>query len=128
AVTDHMACGYAVNLSQLAGKRPDFAILPGMEINCRLCPPLDDLRFHLLAIFPPESEVDQINRIFAGTNVGAEATRNQKTAEVTNTDLHAFVKAINNAGGICILAHLGSSNSLRLTFQQKAKDVLGLLD
>jgi hypothetical protein len=78
AVTDHMACGYAVNISKLAGRRSDFSVLPGMEVNCRLRPPLDDLRFHLLAIFPPETEVDQINRIFAGTNVGAEASRDRR--------------------------------------------------
>lgn len=128
AITDHMRCTYAASLSKQSSPRGKFAVLPGMEVNFRLAPPLDDLRFHLLAIFPPKSEVDQINRIFAGTNVPPESNRDQRTAEVSGLELPEFVRAINDVGGICILAHLSSNNSLRYTFHQTAKDVLGLLD
>jgi len=128
AITDHMQCSYAVRLSKLSAPRADFAVLPGMEVNLRLNPPLDDLRFHILVIFPPRSEVDKINRIFAKTAVPAEAERDQRTAEMTNVQLPEFVRSVHDAGGLCVLAHLSSSNSLRLTFHQKAKDVFGLLD
>jgi PHP family Zn ribbon phosphoesterase len=129
ALTDHMKCAYAVALSSLPSQRADFAILPGMEINVRLLPPLDSKRIHVLAIFPPGTAVDHINRIFAGTDVDCEEKRDPRTSEVKDVNLHDFVSRIKEAKGICILAHVESSpTGIRCLWHQTAKDVLGLLD
>jgi ABC-type lipoprotein export system ATPase subunit len=101
-----------------------------MEVNARLKPPLDTLRFHVLAIFRPGTEVEQINRfIFARSDVPPEDQRDQKTCELKDVDLAELVTAIRSAGGLCILAHLNSApTGMRYLFHQTAKDVLGLLD
>jgi energy-coupling factor transporter ATP-binding protein EcfA2/ABC-type enterochelin transport system ATPase subunit len=129
AITDHMKCSYSVALSSIVAQRQNFAVLPGMEINVRLSPPLDSNRIHILAIFRPGTAVDHINRIFAGTAVESEAQRNPRTSEVTNVTLSEFVSTIRQANGICILAHVESTpTGIRCLWHQTAKAVLGLLD
>jgi hypothetical protein len=124
-----MKCAYSVAISDLPRPRENFAVLPGMEVNVRLLPPLDTNRIHILALFPPGTAVDHINRIFAGTDVDSEDKRDPRTSEVKNVDLAKFITTIKEAGGICILAHVESSpTGIRCLWHQTAKDVLGLLD
>src|SRR5438034_725336 len=92
AITDHMVCTEAVALSRLPCPRANFMALPGMEVNVRLKPPFDSYRFHLLAIYPPGTSVDQINRIFFNhQEIGAEDCRDQKNCEVSNVELVEFI-------------------------------------
>jgi DNA repair ATPase RecN len=129
AITDHMICSEGVALSRLPAPRTNFMVLPGMEVNVRLKPPLDSYRFHLLAIYPPGTSIDQINRMFFNhPEVSAEDRRDQKNCEVCNVDLVEFIKDIRKTEGLCLLAHLGSTNSLRFTWHQVAKDILGPSD
>jgi DNA repair ATPase RecN/PHP family Zn ribbon phosphoesterase len=129
AITDHMICSHAVALSGLSPPRENFAILPGIELSARLEPPLDDFRFHLLAIFPCATAVDEISRIFHSyQDLPGENARNQRTCELQNVEIKKLVEDIHLQKGLCILAHLDSTNSLRFTWHQSGKDILGLVD
>jgi energy-coupling factor transporter ATP-binding protein EcfA2 len=108
--------------------REDFAVLPGMEVNVRLLPPLDQLRVHILAIFRPGTTVDRINRIFHDTDVGGETDRDARESEIKGVELAGFVRKIDQAGGLCILAHVDTAETgLRYSWQQTAKDCVGLV-
>jgi len=127
AITDHMKCGYANQLCQHVGSATDFMILPGMEVNLRLAPPLSFARIHLLVLLPEYSSTEAFGRLFAGqTNIPQDAHRTGQE-EVRNLSLAEWVKRVHEENGICIAAHVENDQGLRFLFRQTAKHLLKLL-
>lgn len=125
AITDHMKVGYACRLAEAVKKYPDLCVLPGVELNVRLAPPLRAMRLHILAIFPHTKTAGEIERIFP-SNVPADTARTgQEEILLTNANgLAELAETIREHGGICIAAHVDSNNGIRKLFQQTGKDTL----
>ncbi len=89
-----MKCGYANLLSQHVGIASDFMVLPGMEVNLRLEPPLSFARIHLLVILPENSTTEAFARLFAGqTHIPADAVRDGQE-EVRHLSLRDWVERV----------------------------------
>ncbi len=109
-VTDHMKSGYACRLAVAAAKRQDVAVFPGMEVNCRLHATGAD-RIHLLAIFPPDKSVTEIDRIFSGMKeFPPEAARKGGEELVLDGNLSEWRRHIEDQGGILVVAHIDDAN------------------
>ena len=109
AITDHMKCGLACSV------KSSLCILPGMEVNLMLPPPLGINKLHLLVIFPQGCSFEKINKIIP-PSLPDENIRDGH--EVIEKDLNSFIKSVHDCGGICIAAHIDSNNGIRKTFRQ----------
>jgi len=118
SVTDHMKCSLACKLSEstISGRA---CILPGMEINYRLPPPLGILKLHVLVIFPEKCSHEQICKILP-PNMPDEKSRDG--SEEIAGDVSDFVKKVHECGGLCIAAHIDSNNGIRKTFRQLGRN------
>ncbi|MEM7117823.1 MAG: hypothetical protein AAF614_35660, partial [Chloroflexota bacterium] len=125
AITDHMKVGYACRLANAVDEDSDFCILPGVELTVRLAPPLHTLKLHILAIFPHTKTVGEIERIFP-SNIPADTARTGKEQiELSNANgLRELADLIREHDGICIAAHVNSTNGIRKLFQQTGKKTL----
>lgn len=118
AITDHMKCGFACRLSEAASKKGK-AILPGMEVNLVPPVPWDNYKVHLVTIFPENSSIECFAKMLPhGTPQESKRTRNTEVKQ----DIGAFVKEVHSAGGICIAAHIDTTNGVRCTFRQLGKE------
>lgn len=125
AITDHMKVGYACRLAEAVKKYPDLCVLPGVELNVRLAPPLRAMRLHILAIFPHTKTAGEIERIFPSDVPADTARTGQEEILLTNANgLAELAETIREHGGICIAAHVDSNNGIRKLFQQTGKDTL----
>jgi hypothetical protein len=124
AITDHMKVEYACRLAQVDPVRSDFCILPGIELNVRLSPPLNSLSLHLLAIFPRTMTLGEIERIFPAKIPSDESRTGHE--EITIDNLSDFVKKIKDFHGLCIAAHIDNDKGVRLLFRQTGKETLTL--
>lgn len=126
AVTDHMRCGFATDLSRHVGKGGSFVVLPGMEVNFRGEAALGVVRIHLLTIFPEGTLAEVCGRLFAGqAGIPADSGRTGNE-DVTDISLKEFVTRVHDNGGICIAAHVDGAQGVRKSFRQTAKDTLAL--
>lgn len=128
SITDHMKQGYACQLSKWAMQNDnDVIILPGIELNIRLEPPLNQMKLHMLVIFPGDKHPGEIEKILpAGIPVDEER---KGTEEIDIHDLAGFVRDIReNHQGICIAAHVDGKNGARLLFRQTGKKTISLFD
>jgi ABC-type cobalamin/Fe3+-siderophores transport system ATPase subunit len=126
AVTDHMRCDFASRLSQSVGCDEEFVVLPGMEVNLRLEPPLDFLRIHLLAILPEGSTSEAFSRLFFGQNHIPDDAERTGQEEVTGLTLSQWVQRVHDEQGICIAAHIDNKQGIRCLFRQTAQQTLRL--
>lgn len=127
SVTDHMKCGYAVDLSDACIRDPDeFVILPGMEVNFRLEAALGFARVHLLTIFSEGSSTEVFGRLFEGQVTIPDDVQRTGNEEVTGIPLYEWVKRVHDNGGICIAAHVDNDQGVRCRFRQTAIDTLKL--
>jgi len=126
AITDHMKCGYATNLSKQIEENDKFVILPGMEVN--FCPEsaLGSLRIHLLVILPEGSSVENFARLFEGQTSIPEDAQRTGNEEISNITLFDFIERVHNNEGICIAAHVDSDTGVRCRFRQTARETLRL--
>lgn len=125
SITDHMKVEYACRLSAKAGSDSALCVLPGVELNVRLSPPLNSLRLHFLAIFPESKSVGEIERIFPGA-IPDDSTRTGQE-EIAVENLPEFVRRIRREhGGLCIAAHVDNDNGIRMLFRQTGKETLAL--
>jgi hypothetical protein len=101
-------------------------ILPGMEVNFRLSPPLGFARIHLLVILPEGATSEKFSRLFQGqAGIPDDAERNGRE-EVTGVTLSEWVGRVHEEGGICLAAHVENPQGIRCQFRQTAQETLKL--
>lgn len=126
SVTDHMRCGFATRLSTAAGVSDEFMVLPGMEVNFRLSPPLGFARIHLLVVLPEGATSETFARLFQGQAGIPDDARRTGQEEVTGVTLADWVNRVHQEGGICIAAHVDNEQGIRCRFRQTAQETLKL--
>ena len=125
-ITDHMKCSYASRVSKATLVGDAFRVLPGMEVNFRPEAAMTAMRLHLLAILPDGSTPEQFSRLFAGVKgIPDDAERNGQE-EVTRVELAEWIKAVHEAEGICIAAHVDNPQGARYHFRQTGREILNL--
>ncbi len=120
AVTDHMRCDFAARLSARVGSNDQFMVLPGMEVNLRLQPPLGFARIHLVTILPDGATKEEFARLLHGQNHIPEDARRTGQEDVTGLTLREWVERVHNERGICIAAHVDNDQGIRCKFRQVA--------
>jgi hypothetical protein len=104
-ITDHMKAGNACELATLASGRDDITVFPGMEISCSV-PPGHRERIHVLAVFPPQTTPDVIERLFADQHDLPGAGDRTGREQVSFKSLEEVRDHVDQAGGLFILAHV----------------------
>lgn len=129
AITDHMKSEYACRLSKWTkDNNHHIAFLPGIELNIRLQPPLDQLRLHILVIFPENKTLGEIERIIPNGAIPSDENRTGKE-EISNIDLKEFINKIQeDHQGICIAAHADAKNGIRMLFRQTGQETISLFN
>ena len=125
-VTDHMRCDFANRLSASVGSADEFMVLPGMEVNLQLEPPLDFARIHLLAILPEGSTNEAFSRLFSGQKHIPDDAQRTGQEVVTGLTLTEWVQRVHVEQGICIAAHIDNKQGIRCLFRQTAQQTLKL--
>lgn len=115
AVTDHMRCGFACQLSDSVLPN-GICVLPGMEVSLQPPPPWSSFRLHVLAIFPERYTPEQICKILPG-NIPPEKSRNGREV-IQKIDPSDFARWVNDYGGICVAAHIDTDRGIRRAFRQ----------
>ncbi len=127
AITDHMKAGYACSLSKATLGNPSFVCLPGMEVNIRPEASLSLSRLHLLAILPEGVSVERFSRLFHGNEGIGDDEHRTGQEEVRDISVKEWVKRVHEENGICVAAHVNSSQGARRLFRQAGKSVIKLL-
>jgi hypothetical protein len=122
-ISDHMKCGYAERLVNYSLQQGNLVILPGMEISVRTTPVLGDVRVHVMVIMPPRANPETFALLLKGICFENERTGKE---EVKIENFNAWVSEIHRLGGLCIAAHIESSNGVRSEFRQTAKNIIAL--
>lgn len=104
-ITDHMKASYACELAELARGRDDIAVLPGVEISCSV-PPGHREYIHVLAVFPPGTTPDVIERLFSEQPELPGAAQRTGRESASFPSLADVRQRVDKAGGIFILAHI----------------------
>jgi hypothetical protein len=132
AITDHMRVGYACRVAAAATQLPGICVLPGMEVNVRLAPPLHELKMHVIVIFPDTKTVSEIERIIPPDILGDERRTGSEEIKIGNgcyyQEIAQFIEAVGKHGGLCIAAHVDNNNGVRLLFRQTGKETLELFN
>lgn len=126
AVTDHMRCSFATELSRHVGSGGSFVVLPGIEVNFRGEAALGVTRIHLLCIYPEGTSSEICGRMFANQPHIPPDSGRTGNEDVTGISLNDFVARVHQNGGICIAAHVDGAQGVRAAFRQTAKDTLAL--
>jgi energy-coupling factor transporter ATP-binding protein EcfA2 len=126
AITDHMRCAFATQVSSQATAENDFAVLPGMEVNFRPEAAPASVRIHLLVILPEGSSQEAFARLFAGLPSIPDDRERRGTEEVTGISLKEWVDRVHRERGVCIGAHVDNSQGVRCHFRKTAHDTLRL--
>jgi DNA repair ATPase RecN len=129
AITDHMKWSFGVALAEFVQKkRKPILILPGIEINAKFNTPLlNELRIHIIAIFPPDIGKVKIDKIFPGS-FPDEFQRNGKTEEVEYRDIEDLIKSVHSLNGYVIAAHIYGPNGIRLAYTKQAELILSPIE
>jgi ABC-type cobalamin/Fe3+-siderophores transport system ATPase subunit len=126
-VTDHMKCTFGTQLSSRTVGGHDFVVLPGMEVNFRLEPPLTFARIHLLALLREGSTTHDFACFFTGIGVPAADDQRGGQEEVADISLKNWVERVHGEGGICIAAHVENQQGLRYRFRHAARETLQVI-
>ncbi len=127
AVTDHMKCTFATQLSARTAGNSDLMILPGMEANFRLEPPLGFARIHLLVLLPEGSTPYDFARLLEGLDIPADDNKRNGQEEISGLSLRDWTARVHRNGGLCIAAHVENKEGIRYRFRQAACDVLEIV-
>ncbi len=126
-ITDHMRCSFATRLSSSVSIPDEFCVLPGMEVNLELTPPLNFARIHLLAILPEGSSTNSFACMFSGlTDIPKDDASRNGQEEVKGLGLRDWVDRVHNENGLCIAAHVENGQGIRYCFRQTAQETLRL--
>ena len=82
-------------------------VLPGFEFTATF-------GFHILAIFPPDKPVREIEHILLNLNIPAHQLDEGSATVGATSDVLIAYKTINEAGGMAIAAHANSSNGVAM--------------
>lgn len=82
-------------------------VLPGFEFTATF-------GFHILAIFPPETSVRQLEHILLDLNVPAAKLENGSTEVGASVDVLTAYRVIRQAGGLVIAAHANSTHGVAM--------------
>jgi len=119
AITDHHRCEKAKDIADASHEIKDsgqnlypnnnLIVLPGMEISVEE----NTRNVHVLAIFPEESHLAEIERILDDTGIEPNPETRTDQSKVTTKRLIEIIRRINERGGLAILAHVNSTNGYR---------------
>lgn len=109
ALTDHNLCRTACAIAQL-GNNPVMTI-PGMEITVR-CTEIGVEHIHVVALFPPGTPSETIDRIFLNSGMPGYDERDEQSM-VSRITIEQLIQAIHSQGGLCIAAHVNSDGGAR---------------
>ena len=82
-------------------------VLPGFEFTATF-------GFHILGIFPPETTVRQLEHILLGLNIPVEILELGRSEVGASSDVLTAYRTINQAGGICIAAHVNQAHGVAM--------------
>ncbi|MBC8446999.1 MAG: putative DNA binding domain-containing protein [Chloroflexi bacterium] len=85
----------------------EILVLPGFEFTATF-------GFHVLAIFPPETSVRQLELLLLQLNVPADKLDEGSTEMGASADVLTAYRLIHQAGGLVIAAHANSSNGVAM--------------
>lgn len=82
-------------------------VLPGFEFTATF-------GFHILAIFPPEKNIREIEHILLNLNIPSSQIDDGAMNVGASSDVLVAYQAINEAGGLVIAAHANSNNGVAM--------------
>ena len=82
-------------------------VLPGFEFSATF-------GFHIMAIFPPEKPVREIEHLLLDLGIPADQLDDGSAAIGASTDVLTIYRKANEAGGLVIAAHANSSNGVAM--------------
>ncbi|MBX3063786.1 MAG: putative DNA binding domain-containing protein [Anaerolineae bacterium] len=82
-------------------------VLPGFEFTATF-------GFHILGIFSPNMKVREIEHILLSLNIPPTVLEEGNSNVGASSDVLSSYRAINNAGGICIAAHVNSAHGVAM--------------
>ncbi len=82
-------------------------VLPGFEFTATF-------GFHILGVFPPDTPVRRIEHILLSLNIPPEAIDEGSSNVGASSDVLAAYRAINDAGGIVIAAHVNTAHGVAM--------------
>lgn len=85
----------------------DILVLPGFELTATF-------GFHILAIFPPETSIRELEHILLDLNVPADKLDNGSTEVGATTDVLTIYRIVRQAGGLVIAAHANSTHGVAM--------------
>lgn len=120
-ITDHNKFGFAKEAASKSDE--DITFIPGIELSVGITQPLlQDNRIHVLAIFPPETGLGEIERLFP-SGIPEEASRTgQEKVDYKNIDV--LLDKIHDQNGIAIAAHIDAENGMRCVYRKAEKLIL----
>ncbi len=104
---DRLTADEKRRLDEYRRLRKKMLILPGFEFTATF-------GFHILALFPPDKAVREIEHLLLSLNIPAdELDKGSSTVGATSDVLTAY-RMIDEAGGLVIAAHANSSNGVAM--------------
>lgn len=94
-------------LKEFRRLREKILVLPGFELTATL-------GFHVLAIFPPETTVRELEHLLLNLHVPADRLDVGSGEVGATTDVLTAYRLINEAGGLAIAAHANSSHGVAM--------------
>ncbi len=82
-------------------------VLPGFEFTATF-------GFHILGIFSPQTTVRQLEHILLGLNIPVEILEQGRSEVGASSDVLTAYRTINQAGGICIAAHVNQAHGVAM--------------
>lgn len=82
-------------------------VLPGFEFTATF-------GFHILGIFAPQTPMRQLEHLLLSLNVPAETLDSGSSQVGASADVLTAYRVINEAGGICIAAHVNSAHGVAM--------------
>jgi hypothetical protein len=82
-------------------------VLPGFEFTATF-------GFHILAIFPPEKPILEIEHLLLDLNISADQINAGSVTVGASSDVLTAYRLINEAGGLVIAAHANSNNGVAM--------------
>ena len=82
-------------------------VLPGFEFTATF-------GFHILGIFAPQTPIRQIEHILLSLNVPADTLDTGSSIVGASADVLTAYRVINQAGGLCIAAHVNSAHGVAM--------------